>query len=247
LADSSPWSALPHRWVHIQLPGYRQLPEHHTYESSRLTDLPPIPIRLDNECEWLRSYGQVHAHGGLNQYERDIQPSLVVQLEQRAQIELPKSLRLFMTDPDLQSRVRSCTDCYLDPAERIVETISSIPGQLVHFLSDSQSCSHWYLHILPEGDSAVLASPDLYGLKVENSDWIENPSCRLERIDLSRLEFAYCAPSFSEFLYRFWIENEIWFALADKRKPRPFNALELDYVEHYADKKPGDLQVAWQF
>ena len=150
-----------------------------------------------------------------------------------------------MTHPELQSRVRSCTDCYLDPGERIVETIGSIPGHLVHFLSDSQSCSHWYLHILPEGDSAVLASPDLYSLKVENSDWIENPSCRLERIDLSGLEFAYCAPSFSEFLYRFWIENEIWFALVDK--PRSFNALELDYVGHYAANKPCDLQVAWQF
>jgi hypothetical protein len=42
---------------------------------------------------------------------------------------------------------------------------------------------------------------------------MENPACRLERIDLNGLEFAYCAPSFSEFLYRFWIENEIWHAL----------------------------------
>ena len=151
-----------------------------------------------------------------------------------------------MTHPELQSRVRSCTDCYLDPGERIVDTIGSIPGHLVHFLSDSQSCSHWYLHILPEGDSAVLASPDLYGLKVENSDWIENPSCRLENIDLGGLEFAYCAPSFSEFLYRFWIENEIWFALTDKRKPLSLNTLELDYVGHYAANKPRDLQVAWQ-
>jgi hypothetical protein len=103
------------------------------------------------------------------------------------------------------------------------------------------------LHILPEGDSAVLASPDLYGLKIENSDWIENPSCRLERIDLSGLEFVYCAPSFSEFLFRFWIENEIWFALMDKPKRRSLNTLEQDYVGHYTAHKPRDLQVAWQF
>ena len=152
-----------------------------------------------------------------------------------------------MTHPELQSRVRSCTDCYLDPGERIVETIGSIPGHLLHFLSDSQSCSHWYLHILPEGASAVLASPNQYGLIVENSNWIGNPACRLDRIDVSGLEFAYSARSFSEFLYRFWIENEIWFALVDKRKPRSLNALELNYVEHYAINKPCDLQVAWQF
>ncbi len=247
MSDSSPWSALPHRWIHIQLPGYRELPQHNTYESSQLADLPLIPIRLDDDCEWLRTHGVVQVRGGFNQYERDIQPSFVEELALRAHVQLPKSFRRFMTHPELQSRVRSCTDCYLDPGERIVETIGSIPGHLVHFLSDSQSCSQWYLHILPEGDSAVLASPDLYSLKVENSDWIENPSCRLERIDLSGLEFAYCASSFSEFLYRFWIENEIWFALVDKRKPRSFSALELDYVGHYAANKPCDLQVAWQF
>ena len=90
-------------------------------------------------------------------------------------------------------------------------------------------------------------SPDLYGLKVENSDWIENLSCRLERIDLSGLQFAYCAPSFSEFLYRFWIENEIWFALRVECKSRSLNTLELDYVAHYAANKPRDLRVAWRF
>ena len=239
---SNPWFALPHRWVHIQLPGYRQLPEHYTYESSRLADLPPISIKLDDDCEWLRSCGQVHAQGGLNQYERDIQPSLVEQLAQRAQIELPKSFRLFMTDLDLQSRVRSCTDCYLYPGERIVETIGAIPGHLIHFLSDSQSVAHWYLHILRSGDVAVLESSDLYGLEIENSDWILNPSCRLERVDIQGLAFVYCAPTFPEFLYRFWIENEIWFALARKGSGS-LTKLGLDYVRHYASKRPLDLRV----
>ena len=247
MRDSGPWSAVPHRWIHIQLPGYRQLPQQHTYESSRLADLPQIPIKLDDDCEWLRVHGLVHAHGGLNQCERDIQPSFVENLALRAHIQLPKSVSWFMTHPELQSRVRSCADCYLDPGERIVETIGSIPGHLIHFLSDSQSCAHWYLHVLPSCNSAVLASPDLYGLEIENSDWIENPSCRLERIDLSGLEFAYCAPSFSEFLYRFWIENEIWFALRDNCKRQSLNPLELSYVRHYAANKPSDLHVAWQF
>lgn len=224
------------------MPGYRELPEHHTYESSPLADLPPVPIQLDEDCEWLRSYGRVHAQGGLDQYERDIQPSLVEQLAQRAQVELPKSFRLFMTDPDLQSRVRSCADCYLDPGERIVETIGAIPGQLIHFLSDSQSCAHWYLHILRSGDVAVLESSDLYGLEIENSDWIENPSCRLERIDIQGLAFVYSAPTFPEFLYRFWIENEIWFALTRKGRGS-LTDLGREYVRHYASKRSLDLQV----
>lgn len=237
-------SVLPQRWVHIPLPGYRQLPEYHTYESSRLEDLPPIPIRLDDDCEWLRRYAQVHAHGGLNEYERDLQPSFVNELARRAQITLPRSFRLFMTDPDLQSRVRSCTDCYLDPGERIVETIGAIAGNLIHFLSDSQSIAHWYLHIPRGGDVAVLESSDLYGLKIENSDWIENPSCRLERVDIRELAFVYCAPTFQEFLYRFWIENEIWYALRVKGSSSHLSELGLDYVRHYASRRPLDLRVA---
>jgi hypothetical protein len=236
MTDSGPWSSLPHRWLHVRLPGYRELPEFHTYEGSRLEALPPIPIELDDDCGWLMNHGKAHLHGGLSRYERDLQPANVEKLAAEANLVLPRSFRRFMSSPELQSRVRSCTDCYLDPGQRIVETVGSIQGKLVHFLSDSQSCAHWYLHILPSGDSAVLESPDLYCYRIENSDWIENPSCRLERIDLSGLAFAYSASSFSDFLYRFWIENEIWYALEDEASRRPLSALELDYVGHYASK-----------
>ncbi len=233
MADIVPWSSLPQFWVHIQLPGYRQLPQHHTYEGSKLEDLPPIPIELDEECAWLMRHGTVHAEDGLHRYEHDIQPGIVEKLALEAGLKLPSSFLRFMSSPELQARVRSCTDCYLDPGERIVQTVGKIPGSLVHFLSDSQSCAHWYLHVLPNGDVGVLESSDLYCYKIEHSDWIENPACRLECIDLSDLNFVYCAPSFSDFLYRFWIENEIWYALKDVDSSRPLNPLELEYVGHY--------------
>jgi len=66
---------------------------------------------------------------------------------------------------------------------------------------------------------------------------MENPACRLDRIDIAELDFVCCAPSFSDFLYRFWIENEIWSAVEQEANRRPLNALELAYVEHYAAKK----------
>ena len=234
MIDADPWSVLPHRWLHIQLPGYRARLGHHTYEVSPFKGLPPIPIELDEDCAWLIQRGRICASEGLNQYERGLQPASIEQLALAAHVDLPRSFRRFMTSPELQSRVHSCTDCYLDPGERIVETVGSIHGHLLHFLSDSQSCAHWYLHILPSGAAAVLESPDLYCYRIENSDWMENPTCRLERIDLSELEFAYCAPSFSDFLYRFWIENEIWYALQHKLSQRQLNDLELDYAGHYA-------------
>jgi hypothetical protein len=245
MADSGPWSSLPHYWLHVQLPGYRELPEHHTYQGFLFEELPPIPIGLDDDCAWLMRYGTAYSGEGLNRHERafpPFPPAKVEELAAAVNLALPSSFRRFMTSLELQSRVRSCTDCYLDPGERIVETVGSIQGHLVHFLSDSQSCAHWYLHILPSGDTAVLESPDLFCYQIENSGWIDNPASRLERIDVSGLEFAYCAPSFSDFLYRFWIENEIWYSLEFETCIRPLNSLELDYVGHYASNKSPSAQ-----
>jgi len=42
---------------------------------------------------------------------------------------------------------------------------------------------------------------------------------------------AYCAPSFEAFLYRFWLENTIWFSLND-RKPSLTDE-QKRYVSHY--------------
>ena len=179
------------------------------------------------------SKGIVHENDGLHNYEFDLQPGKIVEMAVSADVRLPPSFSRFMTSPELQSRVHSCTLCYLDPGQRIVKTVGTIEGHLVHFLSDSQSCAHWYLHILPNGDHGVLESPDLYGYQIENSQWIDNPACRHELVDLKGLDFAYCAPSFSDFLYRFWIENEIWFALLGGNSRRPLKGLELDYVNHY--------------
>jgi len=237
MIDPNPWASLPAHWLNVPLPGVRQGPGHHTYESWRLSELPPIPLELDDACDWLAAHGKVHPFGGLDRYESDLAPAFAEELARRAGVPLPPSFRRFMCAPELQARVRSPTDCYLDPGERVVETVGALPGHLIHFLSDSQSCAHWYLHVVPDGRSAVLGSPDLFCLRIENSHWIENPACRRERIDLAGLTFACRAPSFSEFLYRFWIENEIWFVLTDKVNPRPLNELELAYVSHYRPSK----------
>jgi hypothetical protein len=232
---SNPWEKLTQGWVHLGLPGYREPDDYCTYAGFPLNELPPIPIDLDDACDWLVEHGEEQTRG-LDRSEGQLPPETVIDLAARKELILPRSFSRFMSQPQLQARVRSCTDCYLDPGERIPETVGSIPGQLIHFLSDSQSCAHWYLHILPTDESAVLESIDLYCYTKENSQWMENPSCRLEKIDLVDLGFTYCAPSFSDFLYRFWIENEIWFALYDKTR-RPLKPLELDYVAHYQSRK----------
>jgi hypothetical protein len=225
--NSRPWSSLPHIWTSVGLPGFEVVT---TYQGYRLEEMPAIPIELDTELEWLRRNGTSRPGLGLDQLDEYARPqpaATAIDLAHAAGVRLPASFCRFMTSSDLQSRVRSCTDCYLDPGQRVVETTGSHPGHLMHFLSDSQSCAHWYLHILASGDSAVLESDDLYCYSIENSDWIENPACRLERIDVTSLNFNFCAPSVDDFLFRFWIENEIWWA---PDEGRTLSALELAYL-----------------
>jgi hypothetical protein len=226
----SPYSDLPHAWVHVQLAGIRAAGPHVTYEGSSCEDLPPIPIELDDACQWLIRHGTEHEEA-LDKYERDLQPSNVEKLAAERNLELPQSFRRFMTSPQLQRRVRSCTACYLDPGERVVDTTGTMAGHLIHFLSDQQSCMHWYLHLAEDGQAAVLTSPYLYCYYIDDPEWPGYPTIALEKIDLRELEFSYCASSFSEFLYRFWIENEIWYAI--EYDNRPLKPLELQYVNHY--------------
>lgn len=224
---STAWSRLPQIWTSVGLPGFEEIS---TYQGYPLEDMPPIPIELDAELKWLRMYGTPRPGRGLDQpdeYVRPLPAAAAIELARELGVSLPVSFSRFMTSVELQSMVRSYTDCYFDPGERIGKTVGSLPGHLLHFLSDSQSCAHWYLHVLVSGDSAVLESDDLYCYSIENSDWIENPACRLEQIDVLNLNFNFCAPSFDEFLFRFWIENEIRYAREERRS---LNPVELAYL-----------------
>ena len=77
----------------------------------------------------------------------------------------------------------------------------------------------------------------LYCYRIDDADSLDHPSCGLDQIDLAELEFSSCAISFSDFLYRFWIENEIWFSVVPKDTRRTLNELELQYVQHYTSRR----------
>jgi len=51
-------------------------------------------------------------------------------------------------------------------------------------------------------------------------------------IDIQNEPMWFCAPSFKEFVYRFWLENEIWFTLIDK--DRSLTSTEQSYLKHYS-------------
>jgi hypothetical protein len=215
-----PLASLPRQWWSIALPGYRPHPERlTTYSAFAYEELPPIPHELDDDLGWLSAHPSVA--GGL---EGDpVRPATAEQLRRllggRA-IPLPASFRTFIESPQPRRRVRSCTGCYLDLADFVVPVAGG--GWLVHFLSDSQWVLHWLLYV-DDSREGVLVTEAPVGFEVEDET--------IRSFDPASDDGAVCATSFSEFIYRFWIENAIWFALVEKDKP--LTDEQRRYAGHY--------------
>jgi hypothetical protein len=98
-------------------------------------------------------------------------------------------------------------------------------GVIIQFLVDQQGVLRWYLFTDSIGNLAVLSSGEVYGLIYDPN---EEP---VNEIDLFKEDFWLCAPSFHEFIYRFWLENEVWFRLSEGQEPT--TPEQTSYLYHY--------------
>jgi hypothetical protein len=220
-------------WWSFELPEYRPHPQLSTYSLFSYEDLPPIQRLLDDEFCWLQALPAKEHSLAEGCYPDGSEPDLTKLSHIMAQIEvqLPQSFLTFIETPQLHERIRSCTDCFLEVADLAVKTKGANEGFLIHFLSDSQWCVHWYLYVDSSGNHFVAASPNAYGFTFGETDEDMDALDQIGEIELEQEEICFCAPSFNEFIYRFWLENEIWFALAwDKR---PLTTTEQAYIDHY--------------
>jgi hypothetical protein len=221
--------ALPKAWPAPDLPGYRNHPRRFaTYSIFSYGDLPPLQEASDDQFRWLagespKEEWSLRADGG--ELEKKLR-----EITGETGITLPRGFGTFLLSPELQARIRSCTACYLELPDHIVLTGGAEDGHLIHFLSDQQWCLHWYLHVNPDGEECVLCSPHAYGFDSEASGDLHESSSRPSPINLAEEEVFFCARSFGEFLYRFWIENETWFALTDGV---PLTEMQRAYAGHY--------------
>ena len=64
------------------------------------------------------------------------------------------------------------------------------------------------------------------------------PSSQARSVTLSDITGAIrvCAPSFASFIYRFWLENTIWFKL-NTRDAAPFTPASKPISDHYAQRR----------
>ncbi|KAJ3302284.1 hypothetical protein HDV03_005166 [Kappamyces sp. JEL0829] len=107
-----------------------------------------------------------------------------------------------MSSKELQNQIPSCTACYFD----LGRAITHVPGlniEVLLFYRDQQDCLLWYLIMTGEHEGQVLGTPFLFE---EINDWEKYNEKVLYR------HSKIVSTSFTEFIYRTWIENHLWFA-----------------------------------
>ena len=226
-------SKLKRGWYFTELPGYRDHPvKFRTYSLFFYETLPPI------KQEGLEGYGwllqdRIKKNSLLEgTYPDGTKPDLsnLIEFVKQIDIPLPASFKTFITLEELRGRVRSCTDSYLDLGDYVVRTSGIEPGYLIHFMSDSQWILHWYLYLSQSGDHFVLVSEEGYGFYFNDMD-VQPEKGKNEPIQLDQKAIWFCAGSFLEFIYRFWLENELWYRLT--LEPKPLNDAQRRYLEFY--------------
>jgi hypothetical protein len=214
-------------WLSFDLGEYR--PCNDTYCSYDLSKTPPLPSDLfKGNFDWLPKMSiemkELMAKYQQNESE-EIEAAIQAILRQAKSfnLSLPPEFIQFMRLEDLQSQIPSCTACYFDLSTDIIPCpLSHDEGYLIRFMNDQQAVLLWYLYIRPDGGHCVVVSPIPF----------DNAKARGQLDDSVILDNTFfCAESFEEFVYRFWLENEIWFAIEDEATLTPSQQAYLDFYK----------------
>jgi hypothetical protein len=185
--------------------------------------LPPIERELDEELRWLLREPPVDKSLEGNATRADLDALVAGKT-----VVLPPSFLAFIGSAEPRKRIRSATDCYL----RLPDSIARFgKGWLITFLADSQACAFWLLYTGPEGEAVIVTE---YPPGFEFSE--EEAAMQQREPGSLASDASICAASFSEFLYRLWIENEIFFRLSVPEARAPLTDEQRRYGEHFRDR-----------
>lgn len=196
-----------------------------TYERFRYHDQPPLPVEtFDGTFQWLQ--------GSRPRFSYKQGPKWkTFCAEKRSEgYFVPREFERFLSDDDLKARIQSCTDNYFErpPAPNKADSAPSAlreDGLLVTFYADSQYCVLWAI-LLPKEPgryAPIFAGPP--GALFPHAGGPDDSS-----YDPGQPVLA--ASQFEQFVYRWWIENEIWYATIWNESRRALTATEQAYLDH---------------
>jgi len=212
--DSRP--TFPRAWHATDLGTYR--PCRFTYETYAYESLPGLNHdRLSGQFDWLGPPGERDEQGAARLVP--IAAELAV-----AGLALPRDFVAFHSDSNYRYALDevSVTGSWSDiagPAPSPVEP----DARLVRIFSDQQYCACWYLYLRPAGETFLVFDLDA-GPYPADTD--------AEESILLGGRLYWCAGSFEEFAYRYWIENRLWRALHEDQTAELDPDLT-DYLNHY--------------
>jgi hypothetical protein len=218
-------------WWSFDLGQYR--PCDGTYCFYPYESIPPI-LALDGTLAWLGPLDpQTDQQMGIHRNAPEARGQLA-QIEAEAtklDLTLPEAFVRLMGSPELQDRIPSCTACTFGFGAHIIPCVGVEKGQayLIRFLNDQQDVLIWYLFLTPRGDQRVVVTPFEFG-EAENEDPDDVPEKKRTSIIA---QTVVCAPSFEAFVYRFWLENNIWFKLNAGDGEGKLTDEERRYLAHY--------------
>jgi hypothetical protein len=205
-------------WWFCGLEGLRQLHGPATYGEFELDDQPDVG-RPDESLSWLETQPE---HARWNVFDSDAMPQRRVTTAALAElvpshIALPRALIEFASHPELQRRVRSATGCYLDLGDFLVRA-SHDGAHLLHLVSDQQWVRHWLVYLDEDGNESVVTTSEPVGFVLPDDDEWEPLPPEVIPLDGS-FDLQVCADSVAEFLFRFWVENELYFTHGSRKSP----------------------------
>jgi hypothetical protein len=232
----------PSGWFSWGLGSFR--PCDATYCRVPYESLPPIPAAfLQGTLHWLIPLDQdIYYQRGQDDYYSPSRAFSSAQWEKimtsthELSISFPDAFQRFMNSPELMDRIPSCTDCYFELSEKLVPCPGREEDYIIRFLNAAQGQIAWYLYLTAQGEHCVLVGYPLLDLlsDPESPEYSAQGITEKERRMVFEGRGVYvCASSFEEFLYRFWIENILWYKLDWYAGPPPLTEEEKSYLSHY--------------
>lgn len=208
-----------------------------TYEVYPHESLPPLdPGRFTGSFDWL---------GGIGSLEPEQAARLGRLAESLSALgaALPGDFVAFQTAANLHDRLDrvSVTACWSDISEPLPSPVED-GAYLVRFLRDQQDCVFWYLYLRPSGEAFVVFSAvDYEEYADREEDGEEGSGGEASHREAHRRAIGWCAPTFEEFAYRFWVENRLWYATQDD-DPSGLEPELRDYLSHYAPPEAASVE-----
>ena len=204
--------------------------------------LPPLPVHMfTGDFGWLTARA-----AGADAYYMEPGPVpkhalyLVDRRLARSGLAFPASFVTFMSSAELQRRVPSGT-CNGWEMSGLAPSPVEEHGFLLRFMHDQQGCWFYYLYLAGDGSCPVLGSAELFTPEEEED--------REEALAFSPTDFmesaTWMAPDFEQFIYRYWVENVVWYHVVDQKRPvsdLPLLAQEYVKLLQTPDRPPLD---AW--